>query len=118
MHSGRLTHFPQRCRPKPRTAHLPEAVAIEFEASALGSSEEFPGTGGTMAINPGHAAFALALLSGGLARALTEMPPPRAATMLELYQQLRVRRLVYTLARATLTALSIGLAVIAMRALI
>ena len=67
-----------------------------------------------MAINPGHAAFALALLSGGLARALTERPPPRAATMLELYQHLRIRRQLYRLTRAALTVVSIGLAVIAM----
>lgn len=71
-----------------------------------------------MAINPGHAAFALTLLSGGLARALTDRPPPRVATMLELYQHLRVRRQLYPLARATLTLLSIVLAVIAMRQLI
>jgi hypothetical protein len=71
-----------------------------------------------MAINPGHAAFALALLSDGLARALSERPPPRAATVLELYQRLRVRRQLYLLARATLVVLSIGLVVIAMRKLI
>jgi hypothetical protein len=67
-----------------------------------------------MAISPGHAAFVLALLSGGLARALTDRPPPRVATMLELYQHLRVRRQLYPLARVTLTLLSIGFAVIAM----
>ena len=70
-----------------------------------------------MAINPGHAAFALALLSGELARALTERPAPRVATMLELYQHRRVRRQLYLLARAMLTVLSIGLAVIVMRQL-
>ena len=68
-----------------------------------------------MAINPGHAAFALALLCGELARALTEKPTPRVATMLELYQYRRVRRQLYPLARATLVALSLGLAVIAMQ---
>ena len=68
-----------------------------------------------MGINPGHAAFALALLSGELARALTEKPTPRVATMLELYQYRRVRRQLYPLARATLVALSLGLAVIAMQ---